>query len=239
MFDSLFAFFFKYSPYVFEQGELRLALSSPVYIAVGTGGGGGARNRAHVSKRSGRCQLARPRRAHHAAALPGRHRPLLPVPAGPDPARGRAAAELPRHPAGRLAKHARRRSRRQAARRVRQRDVRARQPRHEGAVEPLRRARLPVLVEHRPRRRGPRFVVRRHADQARRGAAAREGRVYRPAARRPGDGDRRRRHRGVVDSGIAARTARQPGAGVHRRHRPRNARAATSRSAASARRAKS
>jgi uncharacterized membrane protein len=35
VFDSLFAFFFKYSPYVFEQGELRLALSSPVYIAVG------------------------------------------------------------------------------------------------------------------------------------------------------------------------------------------------------------
>ena len=35
MFDSLFAFFFKYSPYVFEQGELRLAMSSPVYIAAG------------------------------------------------------------------------------------------------------------------------------------------------------------------------------------------------------------
>jgi hypothetical protein len=35
VFDSLFSFFFKYSPYVFEQGELRLALSSPVYIAVG------------------------------------------------------------------------------------------------------------------------------------------------------------------------------------------------------------
>ena len=35
MFDSLFAFFFKYSPYVFQQGELRLALSSPVYIAAG------------------------------------------------------------------------------------------------------------------------------------------------------------------------------------------------------------
>ena len=35
MFDSLFSFFFKYSPYVFEQGELRLALSSPVYIAAG------------------------------------------------------------------------------------------------------------------------------------------------------------------------------------------------------------
>ena len=34
MFDSLFAFFFKYSPYVFQQGELRLAFSSPVYIAV-------------------------------------------------------------------------------------------------------------------------------------------------------------------------------------------------------------
>jgi len=33
--DSLFAFFFKYSPYVFEQGELRLALSSPVFIAAG------------------------------------------------------------------------------------------------------------------------------------------------------------------------------------------------------------
>lgn len=34
MFDSLFAFFFKYSPYVFQQGEFRLAPSSPVYIAV-------------------------------------------------------------------------------------------------------------------------------------------------------------------------------------------------------------
>ena len=34
MLDSLFAFFFKYSPYVFEQGELRLAFSSPVYIAI-------------------------------------------------------------------------------------------------------------------------------------------------------------------------------------------------------------
>jgi dolichyl-phosphate-mannose--protein O-mannosyl transferase len=33
--DSLFAFFFKYSPYVFEQGELRLAFSSPVLIAAG------------------------------------------------------------------------------------------------------------------------------------------------------------------------------------------------------------
>ena len=35
MFDSLFAFFFKYSPYVFQQGELRLAFGSPIYIAAG------------------------------------------------------------------------------------------------------------------------------------------------------------------------------------------------------------
>ena len=34
MFDSLFAFFFKYSPYVFQQGEFRLAASSPVFVAV-------------------------------------------------------------------------------------------------------------------------------------------------------------------------------------------------------------
>ena len=34
MFDSLFAVLFKYSPYVFQQGEFRLAASSPVYIAV-------------------------------------------------------------------------------------------------------------------------------------------------------------------------------------------------------------
>ena len=34
MFDSLFAFLFKYSPYVFQQGEFRLAASSPVMIAV-------------------------------------------------------------------------------------------------------------------------------------------------------------------------------------------------------------
>ena len=34
MFESLFAFFFKYSPYIFRQGEFRLAISSPVYIAV-------------------------------------------------------------------------------------------------------------------------------------------------------------------------------------------------------------
>jgi uncharacterized membrane protein len=33
VFDSLFAFFFKYSPYVFRQGEFRLAISSPVYVA--------------------------------------------------------------------------------------------------------------------------------------------------------------------------------------------------------------
>jgi uncharacterized membrane protein len=33
VFDSLFAFFFKYSPYVFQQGEFRLAVSSPAYIA--------------------------------------------------------------------------------------------------------------------------------------------------------------------------------------------------------------
>ena len=33
MFEALFAFFFKYSPYVFRQGEFRLAISSPVYIA--------------------------------------------------------------------------------------------------------------------------------------------------------------------------------------------------------------
>ena len=32
--DTLFAFFFKYSPYVFEQGEFRLAPSSPVTVAV-------------------------------------------------------------------------------------------------------------------------------------------------------------------------------------------------------------
>jgi uncharacterized membrane protein len=32
--DSLFAFFFKYSPYVFQQGEFRLAISSPVYVAI-------------------------------------------------------------------------------------------------------------------------------------------------------------------------------------------------------------
>ncbi len=34
MFDSLFEFFFKYSPYVFQQGEFRLAASSPVFVAV-------------------------------------------------------------------------------------------------------------------------------------------------------------------------------------------------------------
>ena len=164
MFDSLFAFFFKYSPYVFQQGELRLALSSPVYIAAGLAAVGGARDRAHVSKRARRRQLARPRRAHHAAPLPRRPRALLSLPAGPDSSRGCAAAELPRHPAGRLAQHARRRLRRQAARRVRQHDVRARQPGDEGAVEPLRRPRLPLRVDHRPRRRRPRSVVRRHAD---------------------------------------------------------------------------
>jgi uncharacterized membrane protein len=31
--ESVFEFFFKYSPYVFRQGEFRLAISSPVYIA--------------------------------------------------------------------------------------------------------------------------------------------------------------------------------------------------------------
>ena len=39
MFDSLFAFFFKYSPYVFRQGEFRLAISSPVYVAAIVVGG--------------------------------------------------------------------------------------------------------------------------------------------------------------------------------------------------------
>ena len=34
MFDSLFALLFKYSPYVFQQGEFRLAATSPVYVAV-------------------------------------------------------------------------------------------------------------------------------------------------------------------------------------------------------------
>jgi len=34
VFDSLFTFFFKYSPYVFQQGEFRLAGASPAYIAV-------------------------------------------------------------------------------------------------------------------------------------------------------------------------------------------------------------
>ncbi len=38
MFESLFAFFFKYSPYVFQQGELHLAPSSPVYIVVALAG---------------------------------------------------------------------------------------------------------------------------------------------------------------------------------------------------------
>ena len=34
MTGTLFAFFFKYSAYVFQQGEFRLASSSPVYLAV-------------------------------------------------------------------------------------------------------------------------------------------------------------------------------------------------------------
>ncbi len=34
MFDALFTSLFKYSPYVFQQGEFRLAASSPVYAAV-------------------------------------------------------------------------------------------------------------------------------------------------------------------------------------------------------------
>jgi len=33
VFETLFAFFFKYSPYVFRQGDFRLAVSSPIYIA--------------------------------------------------------------------------------------------------------------------------------------------------------------------------------------------------------------
>jgi uncharacterized membrane protein len=33
VFDAVFAFLFKYSPYVFRQGDFRLAVSSPVYLA--------------------------------------------------------------------------------------------------------------------------------------------------------------------------------------------------------------
>jgi uncharacterized membrane protein len=32
--EPLFTFFFKYSPYVFRQGDFRLAMSSPVYVAI-------------------------------------------------------------------------------------------------------------------------------------------------------------------------------------------------------------
>ena len=106
VFDSLFAFFFKYSPYVFQQGEFRLALSSPVYIAVVAGGRRGACHDPDLSKRTRRREPARSHRAHRAAAVPGRPGAVLPVPAGADSSRGGAAAELPRHPAGRFAQHA-------------------------------------------------------------------------------------------------------------------------------------
>ena len=112
MFDSLFAFFFKYSPYVFEQGELRLALSSPVYIAVALAAAAALATVLTYRSAPGdaswldRAVLITLRLCLVGLVLFCLFRPVLILrAAGP-------AAELPRHPPGRLAQHARRRPRR-------------------------------------------------------------------------------------------------------------------------------
>ena len=223
MFDSLFAFFFKYSPYVFQQGEFHLAPSSPVYIAVALAGVAALATVLTYRSAPGDARPARPGRSHNAAAVSGRAGPLLSLPAGPDSARCRPTAEFSRDPPGRFPQHESGRSGRKAARRFRHHDVQTRQPGDESAVQPLCRSGVSIRILDRSRRLGRGSVVRRHPNEARRRPATREGRVCRSSAGGPRDGDRWRRHGRGLDSGIAARTSCQSGSRLYGRRRQRSA----------------
>ena len=177
----------------------------------------------HLPRRRERRPGARPRRARRRcgsallAVLA-----VLPAPAVADPEGGRPAAELPRRPDRRLAQHDDRRSRRPAAQPSScSSSSAAGQPAAQRAVAAVRPALLPLLLVRRPRSRSAADLkYDGHGDAARPGARARARRAGRPAARRPRDGHRRRRHLGRV----ARRAARQPegavDSGLHRRRRP-------------------
>src|SRR5579871_2263758 len=184
-------------------------------------GGGGGRGAGHVPRPRRRHADERPPRARRAAARRARDPARLPLPSDADPQGRGAAAELPRRTRGRFAQHGHRRHQQSAAQRVR--PAAARRSERAAAQRPdaaLRRPLLQVLFVGRSHPVRRRSEIRRHVDACRHGARSRTRRAVGPAARRRGDGDRRRRHVRRGDR----RVARQPeGAidpGVHRRRRP-------------------
>ena len=222
MLDSLFRFLFKYPPLIFQQGDFAWGLSRPVLLVVRRRG---ARRpgAAHLSRRLGRRSARAIASVLVGLRLAAAGGPaLLPVPAGADPEGGGAAAELPRRPGRRLAQHDDRRPRRPAAQRVRPASSSAARTRRcSNALSQrfvLRFFRFSSSADRLPAAGDLKYDGT--ATRLGAGARARARRAGRPAARRPGDGHRRRRHLGRR----ARRVARQPegavDSGVHRRRRP-------------------
>ena len=212
---------------IFQQGDLGWGVSRPVMLAVILVAAGVAAVVALLTYRTTGAE--HPLRDRLVLDRAADRRPgavaHLPVPADAHPEGVRPAAELRRRPGRRLAQHEHRGHRRPAAQRLRSgaavlgtERAPARSP-----VGALRPAVLQFRVVGRPAAGGGEPEIRRHRHPARAGARARARRALRPAARRPRDGHRRRRHVGR----LARRTART----ASRRDRFRCSRSASVRSA--------
>ena len=222
--ETIFRFLFKYPPLIFQQGDLAWGVSRPVLLAV-VAAAAAARRRgaADLSGRPDRASPARPGRARSAcgsapwrccssacsgptlilrAAVPQQNFVGVLV----DDSRSMTIADTDGQPRSAFVQEQLSRPERAAAR---------------GAVAAVRAAVLPLLVVGRPRRRRP-ANLKYDGTATRLGPALERARdeLAGPAARRPRDGHRRRRH----VRRLARRTARQPqgaiDSGVHGRPRP-------------------
>ena len=148
--------------------------------------------------------------------------PLLPVPADADPQGGGAAAEFPRRARRRLAQHADRRPRRPAAQRVRPASSCGAERRAaRRAVAAVRRS-ASSASRRRPIASASAADLKYGGTSTRLGSALDRARdeLAGPAARRPRDGHRRRRHLRRRDRRIARQPEGAIDSGVHRRRRP-------------------
>ena len=235
--ERLFRFLFKYPPLVFQQGDFTWGVSRPCSSSSCSRR---ARSRralltyrrvSTLERRRDRAILVALRVALLALLR------LLPAPPDADPQGGGAAAEFPRRAARRFAQHDDRRSRRPAAQR-----------RSCSSSSPARTARCSTRCRsascsassaspRRPTASTPPADLKFDGTATRLGPALDRARdeLVGPAARRPRDGDRRRRHlrrrarrvagepEGALDSGVHGR--RRPGAlrARHPGHARRNA----------------
>ena len=149
MFESLFRFLFKYPPLFFEQGDFVFGVSRPMMVAIAVAGLVGGLRTAQLSQRR---EEPRPRPRRSSSRSAGGPRGDL-VFCLLRPALILKAAVPQQNFLGVLVDDSRSMqiadSRRPAAQRVRRRQARGRSPAAERALEEVRPALLPVLLDRR------------------------------------------------------------------------------------------